>query len=288
MDAYAIHPYPNWTQPLAERGDRRIDLWDLPLLQSIVGVPVMAMEFGWSTSVISEAQQAQWLSDAIEVARCTPGLTRFTLWGFHDHPGPDLADGQQWGSFGLLRQDGSPKPSLAAVTAAMHDPISCAEVALRVGAPPGWVPAAEPSIVPTVAAGDPAAAGLTDPGSSSGTRLPGGATQAGQDPGAIAAAGSIHAAVLHVVRRRGTWWAIVKLSREMGVGGRLDRVPADGRLKLVRVLQPRPVNAGVHRVRLGKLQAAASYRVTFTCRAAGVGRVVTRRLFIVRGTRTTP
>src|SRR5262249_26319887 len=121
MDGYAVHPYPNWTQPISERGDRRLDIWDLPLLASIVHVPVMAMEYGWSTAVISEERQAEWLSDAIRVARCTPGLTRFTLWGFHDHPGPGTTDGDQWGKFGLLREDGTPKPALAAVETARHE-----------------------------------------------------------------------------------------------------------------------------------------------------------------------
>src|SRR3954451_18733291 len=69
MDAYSVHPYPNWTQPIGERGGRRLDIWDLPLLQSIERVPVMAMEYGWSTAVIDEGRQAQWLSDAIRVAR---------------------------------------------------------------------------------------------------------------------------------------------------------------------------------------------------------------------------
>jgi hypothetical protein len=300
MDAYAVHPYPNWTQPIGERSDRRMDVWDVPLLQSIVGVPVMAMEFGWSTSVVSEAQQAQWLSEAIEVARCTPGLTRFTLWGFHDHPGSGDGTGQQWGRFGLLREDGSPKPSFAAVTAAMHDPISCAQVAGRVGAPNGWVPSVEASIVPVVSTGA-AGGGGSDPappGSPTATTYGGRATRIGVDmrglpidpPGggaggdsstAVHAAGPMRAAVLGIVRTRRTWWAMVKLGRPMGVGGRLDRVRSGGATQPVRGLEPQPINAGVHRVRLGTLPAAASYRVTFTCRVAGMGRLVVKRLFKV-------
>jgi hypothetical protein len=181
----------------------------------------------------------------------------------------------------------------------MHNPIDCREVAARVGAPAGWVPNAEASVVPDVSGDD----GGTAPGGPAvpGTGIPGlwpsriGADTrglpieppgggAGGDAGPLGT-GPMRAAILGVRRTAsGTWWAVVKLGRPMGVGGRVDRLRSGRAPRLVRGLKPQPVDGGTHRVRLGTLRGA-SYRVTLTCRSAGLGTLVVRRAFKVPAAR---
>ena len=89
MDAFGIHPYPDVAKPLSGRAPRsRIDLFDVPALARLVGVPVAVTEFGWSSLLAGADNQATWTAQAISVARCTPGLSQFVFWGYHDHPVP--------------------------------------------------------------------------------------------------------------------------------------------------------------------------------------------------------
>ena len=61
MDAFGIHPYPDDAKPLSARAPRsRIDLFDVPALARIVGVPVAVTEFGWSSLLAGADNQATW------------------------------------------------------------------------------------------------------------------------------------------------------------------------------------------------------------------------------------
>ncbi len=89
MDLFGVHPYPLRRAPLAVRDPaHRIDLLDVPALARLAGVPVIVSEFGWSSDDAGLDGQAAWTAQAIELARCTPGLAGFVFWGFHDHPVP--------------------------------------------------------------------------------------------------------------------------------------------------------------------------------------------------------
>jgi hypothetical protein len=139
MDLFGIHPYPLRRAPLAMRDPlNRIDLLDAPALARLAGVPVIVSEFGWSSDDAGPDQQAEWSAQAIEVARCTPGLAGFVFWGFHDHPVPLGATPDPWVRFGWLDATGQPKPVLYSALDALRAPLDCAAVAKAAGAPPGW------------------------------------------------------------------------------------------------------------------------------------------------------
>jgi hypothetical protein len=139
MDVFGIHPYPDFSKPLADRSPRlRIDLFDVPALARIVGVPVAVTEFGWSSETVGLANQAAWTAQAIDVARCTPGLAQFVFWGYHDHPVPAGQTPDPWVSYGWLDASGAPKPVYAAGAAAIAGTPDCATIAQTAGAPAGW------------------------------------------------------------------------------------------------------------------------------------------------------
>ena len=139
MDAFGIHPYPPWDAPLASRSPRtRVDLFDVPALARLVGVPVAVTEFGWSSQSAGLANQATWTAQAIAVARCTPGLSQFVFWGYHDHPVPAGQTPDPWVLFGWLDATGAPKPVYAAGAAAFAGTPDCATIGAAAGAPAGW------------------------------------------------------------------------------------------------------------------------------------------------------
>ena len=139
MDAYSVHAYPDPTKPLWQRDTAwRFDLWDVPALARILGVPVYVSEFGWSSDAADPDRQARWTAEAIRIARCSPGLERLILWGFHDHPVAPGARANPWVRFGMLDGSGRPKPVLAAARRALNEPLSCDAVARSAGAPSGW------------------------------------------------------------------------------------------------------------------------------------------------------
>ena len=139
MDAFGIHPYPDVSKPLAGRSPRaRIDLFDVPALARLAGVPVAVTEFGWSSQLAGEANQATWTAHAIAVARCTPGLSEFVFWGYHDHPVPAGQTPDPWVRYGWLDAAGVPKPVAAAAHAALTGTPDCSTVAQADGAPAGW------------------------------------------------------------------------------------------------------------------------------------------------------
>jgi hypothetical protein len=139
MDALGIHPYPDVTKPLAARAPRsRIDLFDVPALARLAGVPVAVTEFGWSSQLAGAANQAGWTAQAIDVARCTPGLDRFVFWGYHDHPVPAGQTPDPWVTYGWLDASGAPKQVYAAASAALAGAPDCGALAQAAGAPAGW------------------------------------------------------------------------------------------------------------------------------------------------------
>ena len=139
MDAFGINPYPPASAPLATRSPlARIDLFDVPALARIVGVPVAVTEFGWSSLRAGTAHQATWTAQAIAVARCTPGLSQFVFWGYHDHPVPAGQTPDPWTTFGWLDATGAPKPVYDAGRSALAGTPDCATIGQSAGAPPGW------------------------------------------------------------------------------------------------------------------------------------------------------
>jgi hypothetical protein len=139
MDAFGIHPYPDSAKPLSGRAPRsRIDLFDVPALARIVGVPVAVTEFGWSSLLAGADNQAAWTAQAIDVAHCTPGLSQLVFWGYHDHP---VATGQTpdpWTTYGWLDPNGAQKPVYATGAAALAGTPDCSAVGKAAGAPTGW------------------------------------------------------------------------------------------------------------------------------------------------------
>ena len=139
MDLFGVHPYPLRRAPLAVRDPaHRVDLLDVPALARLAGVPVIVSEFGWSSDDAGVADQAAWTAQAIELARCTPGLAGFVFWGFHDHPVPLGVPADPWVRFGWLDAAGQPKPVLTAAFDALRDPLDCTAVAAAASAPGGW------------------------------------------------------------------------------------------------------------------------------------------------------
>jgi VCBS repeat-containing protein len=139
MDAFGIHPYPDVAKPLSGRAPRsRIDLFDVPALARIVGVPVAVTEFGWSSLLAGADNQAAWTAQAINVARCTPGLSQFVFWGYHDHPVTAGQTPDPWTTYGWLDPAGTPKPAYAAGAAALAGMPDCGTIGQSAGAPAGW------------------------------------------------------------------------------------------------------------------------------------------------------
>jgi hypothetical protein len=139
MDLFGVHPYPLRRAPLALRDpEHRIDLLDVPALARLAGVPAIVSEFGWSSDDAGADGQAAWTAQAIELARCTPGLAGFVFWGFHDHPVPLGVAADPWVRFGWLDATGQPKPVLMAAFDALRAPLDCTAVARAAGAPAGW------------------------------------------------------------------------------------------------------------------------------------------------------
>jgi hypothetical protein len=253
MDAFAVNPYPGWSNPISVRSPNRFDIWDLPALWRMVGVPVIVAEYGWSTDLVTEDEQAAWLADAVRVARCTPGLARFTLWGFHDHPlDPDepLNGTDNWTQFGLLHADGTPKPALAAFEQAASEPLDCVAVGVEAGAPSGWTPLAvadQPSVPITGAFAEAPPPVL-------------GTTAAGTH-GETSTTSRLGARMLRLGRTHGRWWALVSTGEEARVDGRVVRL-FKHRTRVQRTLRaPARGMSGVRRIALGKLRAGTRFRV---------------------------
>jgi hypothetical protein len=293
MDAFAVNPYPEWNLPMSERSASRIDIWDLPALARLVGVPVIVGEFGWTTEIASESQQAAWLADAIRVARCTPGLASFTLWGFHDHPqGPgDPPGNDTWGHYGLLRADGSPKPSLATVEQAMREPLDCAAVGAAAGAPSGWTPLAEADVVLTARDGPVGVLSRAATASSATGR------SASQLDVSDAFSRAVAIALANPLNRPGSrpqllrvawiarqWRAIIRVRMPVAASARVERPRKGKRALLVRrILPPRALGSGLRRVPLGRgLPRNRLLVVRIICRAANGSSVALARSFVTR------
>jgi hypothetical protein len=266
MDAFAINPYPGWADPISTRSPDRFDIWDLPELWRVVHVPVIVAEFGWSTALVSEASQASWMGDAIRVARCTPGLMRFTLWGFRDHPvddGVPVTALDNWSHFGLLRADGTPKPALGSFARALTEQLDCAAVGRAAGAPPGWTPLVQASDValasPLVLPGLLALAGADSRVQEAGDVSA--ASAAAPAAKLVAAHSAMRPRLIRLGRTNGRWWVSVSTSTAARIGVAIHRL-AGSRAVLVRRI-PTPVRArsGTRRIALGRLPAGARFRL---------------------------
>jgi hypothetical protein len=285
MDAFAVNPYPGWTAPISERSATRFDIWDLPALWRLVGVPVIVAEYGWTTELVTEQEQASWLGDAIRVARCTPGLLRFTLWGFHDHPGDPKAavDGSDnWTHFGLLHADGTAKPALGAFEQALAAPLDCVAVGKAAGAPPGWTPLAQASTVAVATPGlsslDGPLAGLS-PGSLSGGG--GGSLATSNVEKQLAPVGGVamRARLIRLGRSKGIWWASVATDVAARVGARVDRLASRGAQLVRSVAKPRRAQTGIRRISLGRLRAGSRFRLRLAFQPARGSVVALMRVF---------
>ena len=114
MDGLSVHPYCGNSSPLPPNqtsGGKAFwkiqDARDIMVAQGDAAKPVWVTEDGWSTSNVSDALQAQHLADALIYAKSNyPFLETFIIYQWQDGGGFN---------FGLMREDGSLKPSYEAV-----------------------------------------------------------------------------------------------------------------------------------------------------------------------------
>ena len=162
MDAFSFHPYPNKATDPLERGygwpnagfvnlDRiKQALWDAfdgtAQPTTLDGLRLHLDEVGWQVDtsrlvgyqgrenvpVTNEVKQAAIYADLIRRSACDPDVHEVSFFGFRD-------DGLRTGfQAALQRADGTPRPALAAVRAAIAETAAgCA------GAPRVWTPSAE-------------------------------------------------------------------------------------------------------------------------------------------------
>ena len=121
FDAWAQHPYPSPVNrpPTQTVAWPNVGLTSLGRLEATLdqgfgrkGIPIWITEYGNETRPgeprgVTESQQADYLTEAIAIARGDPRVRMFIWFVFRDSPG------SPWQS-GLYREDGSPKPAQAA------------------------------------------------------------------------------------------------------------------------------------------------------------------------------
>jgi len=159
MDALSFHPYPNKATDPLERGygwpnagfvnlDRvRQALWDAfdgtPQPTTLNGLRLHLDEVGWQVDtsrlagyqgrenvpVTDEVTQAAIYGDLIRRSACDPDVHEVSFFGFRD-------DGMRTGfQAALQRADGTPRPAVAAVRAAIAETVSGCARAPRVWSP---------------------------------------------------------------------------------------------------------------------------------------------------------
>jgi hypothetical protein len=141
IDAIGVHPYtvPSDLDPLtADNGTP----WRVRHIRAMAGLarsydlPVWITEFGWSSAGngprpksyergVDEDTQAQYLTSALEVFGRFPWIDAAFWYTDVDHSTPN----PHQNGFGLLRQDGSPKPAYEAMRCAASG--RCAETVTR-------------------------------------------------------------------------------------------------------------------------------------------------------------
>jgi len=131
VDAWSVHPYPtpltnspnvNLTSPTSNDYGRVTLTNDVAASNGVVR-PVWITEIGWTTpnpvgsNGVTEATQAQYLSDAFGIALgdWSSFVAKTFVYSYQLDGGPDSDYTQRWG---LLRLDGSRKPSWSAITSA--------------------------------------------------------------------------------------------------------------------------------------------------------------------------
>jgi hypothetical protein len=111
MDAYSQHIYPALgpTTSVAMPSYRRIPDLLRELDPLAPGAPLLLTETGYTTEPsplrqahVTEAEQAEYLTQAVDLVRAQPRVRLFMWFNLQDNPG--------WPG-GLLREDGTPKPS---------------------------------------------------------------------------------------------------------------------------------------------------------------------------------
>jgi hypothetical protein len=221
-------------------------------------------------------------------------LASFTIWGFHDHPqGPgDPPGNDTWGHYGVLRADGSPKPSLATVEQAMQEPLDCVAVGAAAGAPVGWTPLAEADVVLTARDGpvgvlSRAAAGSSANGGKNASQLD--VSDAFSRAAAIARANPLsrpgsRPRLVRIAWIARQWRAIIRVRTPVVASARVER-PLKGRRTLLvrRILPPRALASGLRRVPLGRgLPRNRHLVLRIICRAANGSSVALVRSFVTR------
>ena len=129
FDAFSIHPYCGDSSPLDRLEDRWIKnsfIRGVPAVRDVLlsygeDKPIWLTEFGWSTSTIrgmatwmngvDPQTQAQYIEQALLKVREWPYVPVAIIFELQDENG-DLRDRNS--NFGLLRYDGTPKPSFEA------------------------------------------------------------------------------------------------------------------------------------------------------------------------------
>jgi hypothetical protein len=121
MDALSVHPYcfpadPADTSTWSWNTFQRVPLLRQELANAGLAIPIWLTEFGAPTNIISEQAQAQSITDAYRLARSWGQVGPLFVYSGRDR-GPATSTNRD-DHFGLIRQDWSAKPSLAAFTAA--------------------------------------------------------------------------------------------------------------------------------------------------------------------------
>jgi hypothetical protein len=141
VDAYAVHPYPypRTNGPYLERTDPRWDYRRVTLTRQIdPTLPIWITEVGWSTAAtgdsVSEATQATYVTGAVRRALDEWGafVERIFVYSF-DRDGSDRNDREQ--HYGLLRADGTAKPSWNALRSLLATAAPAPGTALSVSIP---------------------------------------------------------------------------------------------------------------------------------------------------------
>jgi hypothetical protein len=123
IDAYSVHPYPSprTNGPYLDRSDSRWDFQRVTLTHEIdPTLPIWITEVGWSTAdtsdSVSEATQATYVKGAVVRALTDWGsyVRRVFVYSFDRDTGDRT---NREGHYGLLHQDGSPKPAWEALKA---------------------------------------------------------------------------------------------------------------------------------------------------------------------------
>lgn len=92
-------------------------------LRAVTAKPVVLAAFGFSTTLMSEAQQGQYLRETIQIGEYS-GLAGWLIWTAFDR-----AEASEAGSFGLWRADYEARSGLGLVQILLYDPVASTDEA---------------------------------------------------------------------------------------------------------------------------------------------------------------